>query len=277
VINFFSGSGSVGLGIERVDWSKMVDALPSQILTVEIIQNLLKSSESEFAELRKCYALLPATFCARKTHCCAMLPEATLVESLWALKRLQQAAPIIRRRVLKKIVAYFFVNPTRITACPFLEKNQCMIYEDRFFGCRAYGLWSLQHYEEIAHQSRRAKKSLAGLWQDLGIPLPEKVINFHLPYCLDVKIVGGAETSDLRLIQLSEQIDSLSGRMIPWHQAFSRTYYADLSYLAASLVFDIRKVLRMKVDIVRNCISYEDRNPLDETLQNVWDFLAPFD
>jgi hypothetical protein len=65
--------------------------------------------------------------------------------------------------------------------------------------------------------------------------------------------------------------------MVPWQQTFSRMYYADLSFLAASLVFDIRKLLRMKVDIVRSCISSGDRNPLNEALQNVWDFLVPFD
>ncbi|UCD81282.1 MAG: hypothetical protein JSW26_07615 [Desulfobacterales bacterium] len=101
----------------------MVKGTPEQLLSGEKIHELLKLSNSEFAELKECYALLPPTLCARKSLCCAMLPETTLVEALWALKRLQQDTPEYRRRVIKKIIAYFFINPVQITACPFLEEK----------------------------------------------------------------------------------------------------------------------------------------------------------
>jgi len=105
---------------------------PPEIISIKTVNALIKSSTAEFAELKDCYALLPATTCTRKTHCCAMLPETTLGEALWALKRLQQERPEKRARIFRKISAYFFINPAQITACPFLEENYCIIYEDRF-------------------------------------------------------------------------------------------------------------------------------------------------
>jgi Fe-S-cluster containining protein len=186
----------------------MADDTPTAILSAEVLYKLLNSSTSEFAELEEHYALLPNTLCRRRSHCCAMLPETTLVEGLWVLKRLQQERPENRSRIIKKIVAYFFINPTQITACPFLEENSCVIYEDRFFGCRAYGLWSPQHYEQIAQQSRRAKNFLAEMWLNMGIRLPQAVIDFQLPYCRDVKTAHGARMDDTNLIQIAEKISS---------------------------------------------------------------------
>ena len=52
-------------------------------------------------------------------------------------------------------------------------------------------------------------------------------------------------------------------------------YFADLSFLVASLVFDISTALRMKIDIVKDFVSSGNRNLLDEALQKVSDFHSP--
>jgi Fe-S-cluster containining protein len=70
-----------------------------------------------------------------------MLPEMTLVEALPVIRRLVEMAATMRNRLIKKIIGHFFLNPVEITSCPFLEGQECLIYPDRFFGCRSYGLW----------------------------------------------------------------------------------------------------------------------------------------
>ena len=96
-----------------------------------------------------------------------MLPEMTLVEVLPVIQRLVDMAPAVRKRLLQKIIIYFFLNPVEITSCPFLDGQDCLIYADRFFGCRSYGLWSQDYYEKLAASDRKVKIYLQKQWKNL--------------------------------------------------------------------------------------------------------------
>ena len=254
----------------------MINRSTDSAITSEIIGELLKSKTSELEHLKTVYCRLPDTCCRRKTHCCSMLPEASLLESLAALQRLRRMPARQRHKVHSKIIEYFFINPAQVTACPFLEEKRCIIYEDRFFGCRAYGLWSPQHYEKMARQNRQAKLALAQQWRKLGINLPDKVLDYRVPYCLDVAVAGGARINDGELEQISHQIEALSGQLSPWHNLFRRKYFADLSFLTTAAMYGINSVLQMKVDIVREITSAGSRHLLNQALQKVEDGLMPF-
>lgn len=136
------------------------------------IKKLLQNSVHLLQELKEPYELLPSTRCRRKTRCCSMLPEMSLVEALAVIKRLLDMPSAMRRQFVQNIVSYFFLNPVEITLCPFLEGQDCLIYEDRFFGCRAYGLWSQEYYEKLTAGVRGAKIHLREQWKDLGLSLP---------------------------------------------------------------------------------------------------------
>jgi len=247
---------------------------PHPVISAATLHKLLESSIADIAELKTIYGRLPTTVCDRRTHCCAMLPESTFLEALTALNRFRQESAAQRQRTLKKIVAYFFVNPVQITACPFLVKKQCIIYEDRFFGCRSYGLWSPQHYKKMARENRRLKSVFRQQWQSLGIRLPDEVIDFQQPYCLDVTRINGTDTDDKTLVRLTSDIEALSSRLSPWHQAFSRIYFTDLSFLTSAMIFDVDRLLKMKVDIVRENVSTGTSKLLNDTLEYVSDFFS---
>ncbi len=242
----------------------------SPFVTSEVINELQISKSAELAGLREIYARIPATRCECKAHCCSMLPEATLLEALAVIERLNRETDSQRQELLKKIVRYFFINPAQITACPFLDEKRCSIYKDRFFGCRAYGLWSPTHYENMADQNRQAKLTLSQHWQKLGIRLPEKVIDFNQPYCLDVDVVEDFVVADSELVRISIDIDALSDQLHPWHRIFKGMYYSDFSFLAAAMIYEIRKLLQMKVDIVRDYIAVGRSDILDRALKSDW-------
>ena len=238
-------------------------------ITFSDLQSLLKTNTRDLAQLEAIYRRLPDTRCTRKTHCCSMLPEATLLEVLAAFKRLGSMPEEQRRGIFARIIEYFFINPTRVTACPFLAETRCTIYEDRFFGCRAYGLWSKRHYDKMADYNRQAKLTLGQQWRKLGITLPDDVLDFQVPYCLDVEVLNGAVVDDSGLIQVSQEIAALSAMLSPWHGIFSQQYVADLSFLAATITYGIQSALRTKVDIVRELLATADRTRLDQMLKKL--------
>jgi len=236
-----------------------------------IIRELLQTSDHQLQELKETYALLPATRCRRKTHCCSMLPEMTLVEALPVIRRLMEMATVTRNRWIKKIIEYFFLNPVEITSCPFLEGQECLIYPDRFFGCRSYGLWSPAYYETLAVRDRRAKKHLQEQWKRLGVCLPKKVVEFQVPYCLCVETNGPEVIDDKTLLKASDRLEAISSHFSSRHQWFARRYFSDLSFLLSALMFGYTQAVQMKFTLVRDMVHTKDRTELDKIIQEVPD------
>ncbi len=134
---------------------------------------LVKSSASLRCELKMVYDRLPATRCLRQVRCCLLLPEMTFLETLPAISAMRSWPPLDRINIMRKMVRYFLGNATEIHSCPFLQGSDCLIYPDRFFGCRAYGLWSKDYYQELVKENRQGKLFLRQQWENLGIPLPD--------------------------------------------------------------------------------------------------------
>ena len=236
-----------------------------------IIKELLKTSDHQLQALKETYARLPATQCRRKTHCCSMLPEMTLVEALPVMRRLGGMAADMRKRLIQRIIQYFFLNSVEITSCPFLEGQECLIYRDRFFGCRSYGLWSRACYETLAARDRKAKKHLQKQWKRLGICLPEKVVDFQVPYCLCVETICHESIDDKTLLQASDTIDGISAGFSFRHQSFSQRYFSDLSFLLSALMFGYTEAVQLKFTLVRDMVHTNNRTKLDRILQELPD------
>ena len=241
------------------------------------IKKLLQNSVHLLQELKETYALLPSTRCRRKTHCCSMLPEMSLVEALAVIKRLLDMPSAMRRQFEQNIVSYFFLNPVEITSCPFLEGQDCLIYEDRFFGCRAYGLWSQEYYEKLTASVRRAKIHLREQWKDLGLSLPSKVVDFKVPYCTYVEIDDHAFIDDRMLINISDTIEAISGRLSQRHQSFSKIYFSDLSFLLSSLTFGLAESIQMKFAVVKDIITTGNMTGLEKIIDELPDLCSKLD
>ena len=232
------------------------------------IRDLLVRSLPQRQALQGLYARLTATRCRRRAYCCALLPEASLVEVLAALAAIQEFPSERRLDLLKKAIRYFLVNPLEITSCPFLEGADCLIYADRFFGCRAYGLWSPEEHERRSGANRQAKRGLGEQWLRLGVRLPAAVLDFQVPYCREVEPdVGPGE--DRELIAAEEAIEKIADQLGPEANRFRNLYYSDLSFLLASLLFGVPEALRLKFTLVLEGRRTGSRNGLEEALRSL--------
>ncbi len=239
-----------------------------------VITELLQTSAPQRRKLQDAYARLPATRCRRRAHCCLMLPEMTLLEALASIQRLAEMDAAIRMRLSKFITTYFFLNPVQLMHCPFLDGRDCLIYPDRFFHCRAYGLWSPGYYEMLAQRNRQAKIILRKQWQRLGVSLPRKVSDFQLPYCRYVEPEDQHKEYDEVLRSTSDQIEALSRSVSHLHETFCSGYFSDLSFLLTSLLFGVAGAVHMKFNIVRDLIMKQDRTRLDGIIGELPDLWA---
>jgi Fe-S-cluster containining protein len=243
-------------------------------ISLRIIQGLLDKSTKQRIGLRETYALVPASHCRRKALCCTLLPEISLVEALAAIQCLSEMNPTTRLRLIRGLVRYFFLNSVRITSCPFLADRNCLIYQDRFFGCRAYGLWSKYYYDKLAVRSQQMKWYNQEQWQNLGISLPQEVVDFQVPYCPHVKPDGDASVDDETLPHAADKIEILSKQLTPWHESFRHSYFSDLSFLLVSLAFGLSEAVQMKFAFVKDYIATGNQARLSKIIKNFPDVFA---
>jgi hypothetical protein len=242
------------------------------MLTRAVIRDCIANSSSSFEALIKIYDRIPATRCERKTHCCTLLPEASLVEILAVIRRFQNMTAGLKKRLYTKLVEYFFLNPVKITSCPFLEGRDCLIYQDRFFGCRAYGLWSYEYYQKLAEWNRESKVQLQQQWKRLGITLPQQVVNFNMPYCREVEVEVPSKMDDRVLTDIWNAINKLSERLSPWHRICQQNFFGDLSFLFSTLIFGFNEALKLKYTVVKNMIAFKNRDAFKQVVENITDF-----
>jgi hypothetical protein len=233
-----------------------------QIPLLELVQ----TSATLRRELKTVYDRLPDTRCLRQGRCCSLLPEMTFLEALQVISAMMASPPPNRINFMRKIVRYFLGNATEITSCPFLQGSDCLIYPDRFFGCRAYGLWSKDYYQALVDKNRQGKLFLQQQWENLGILLPEKVVTFEVPYCLQVETSPPVKITDGHLSAASDRIEKLSQDLGPCDREFRETYYSDLSFFLAGLQLGSQEAVRLKFFITRDKIQKGDRNLLDQAL-----------
>ena len=238
------------------------------------INELIACSMLERQKLVGLYAAIPATQCRRRTTCCMMLPEMAFIEALAAFSRLKKMTASKRVQILQKLVKYFFLNPVEISACPFLESPECLIYSDRFFGCRAYGLWSPAVYAKLSTQAQTAKQHLQKQWANLNVTLPKAVTGFQAPYCPDVEILDGGEINDQQLDEIEKNIDTLSREFSREDKAYRHTYFSDLSFLITTWIFGYQKAVGLKFTLVKDIVSTGNRAKMDKMLSSVADPLA---
>ena len=240
-------------------------------LTVPDLKELISGSQRQRLGLKNLYSQLPDTSCRRRARCCSLLPDLSLVEALEALDQLRRFPAARRRELTQKIIRYFFINPAEITGCPFLEDRDCLIYPSRFFGCRAYGLWSQGHYRQIADQARLIKKNVVQLWKNLGVPLPEKVTGHRVAYCAAVETIGQRKISDEDLLRAADRIEGWSRELNPRHLHFQEGYFRDLSFLTAGLFVGPSRAVQLKFSLVRDLLHSGDQTPLEQVIARVPD------
>ena len=235
------------------------------------LNELVQTSAALCRNLKTVYAGLPGTRCLRQGRCCALLPETTFLEVLQGMAAMMSWPFSDRLTIIKKTVRYFFCNAVEISSCPFLQGGDCLIYPDRFFGCRAYGLWSREYYRDLADKNRLGKKVLQQQWERLGLSLPNEVLAFEVPYCSSVKPDPPTSVTDEALSIISDGIDRLSRDLGPGDREFRENYFSDLSFFLTAWQFGPREAVRLKYFISRDMIQKKDQTRLDQALGRVTD------
>lgn len=231
--------------------------------TPEILKTAVQEGAEVRARLKLLLESLPPTRCQRKTDCCSLLPQMSLVEASLIQEFMNTLPDDKQFALIKKLVEYFFLNATRIMGCPFLGDHACGIYEFRPFGCRAYGMWSESAYNKMSGMAVEAQNRVRQAWAGMGIDLPEEVTGYRPAYCRDVEFENGPGPGDDLLNDIEKKIHEENARLQPWSVEFGHKYGADLSFLYSASLLGYNSALRNKVNIVEDLLDRGESRTLN--------------
>jgi Fe-S-cluster containining protein len=237
-------------------------------LSVSSLSQLLTDAIPQRETMEGIYSLIPPAQCLRRTRCCSFLPEMTWIEALSVLDEIIQREVSWRKGLVEKLIRYFFINPVEIVGCPFLEGRDCSIYTDRAFGCRAYGLWSPEYYQDLVDKNIQGKKVVQQAWEKLGVILPESVLQFRPSYCRQTNSEAGLSDEDLD--RAYQNVVTLS-RDTSGHRFFVEECFSDFSFFIAQWVYGLREAVRLKYLIVRDIVKESDWSRLESVLRMIPD------
>lgn len=238
------------------------------MITIEDINAGKKDVQSLFSELQNLYGCLPKTRCQCEQPgvCCAFLPEMTLLEALRWIRVIQEMPADARTRILLKFLEFYLTNPIRHSACPFLEKGACSIYEWRPFACRAYGLWSPEFGKKRTEKSRRGRKTLLQMWQKFGLVLPPEIVQFEIDYCSKVVCTADNDRSDEQLMATLLEIYKLDAMQAELRMKFENDYHSDFSLLLAVLAMGYKKAVLGKFAVIKEIVRQGTEERLEQML-----------
>ena len=238
---------------------------------IEEINAAIKDAQPQFSLLQNLYGCLPETLCCceQPGMCCAFLPEMTLLEALQWIRVIQEMAADARARILLKFLEFYLTNPIRHSACPFLEKGACSIYEWRPFACRAYGLWSPEFGKTRTEKSRGDRKTLLQMWQKFGLVLPPEIVQFEIDYCGKVECTTDNDRSDDQLMATLQEIYKLDDMQAELRMKFENDYHSDFSLLLAALALGYKKAVLGKFAVIKEIVQQRSEERLEQMLGKV--------
>lgn len=223
------------------------------MLSRKNIQKHVGENRHLFPKLQEIYNSLPKTHCQCDSPgvCCTTMPEMTVVEALQWLDVIGDMDAEIKLQTLCAFLTFYLTTPFTRPGCPFLQNSQCTNYRYRTFGCRAYGLWSVEIGNRRTSQNRANQQQVLEIWQKMGVDLPPEKVGAEIDYCDSVVPLGKTAVNDENLFSQLQKVYALSSSLVELQQQFESEYHSDFSYLIASLLFRPKKVLLGKFAVVK--------------------------
>lgn len=219
----------------------------------EALEAALDGAQSLTQRLHALYDRLPATECQRRGFCCSLLPGIAPAEMLGWLGEFCSSSPEARAAGAQTLVEHFLGNAARLSPCPWAQDGACGVYARRFLGCRTYGLWSRQAYENRRQAARAAAEAVREAWAGLGVSLPATVCSPGPEYCTGLSLKPGTGVSDRELEEIEDQVYA----MLPAAQAPVQAAESggDLSYFITRLVLGDEGCLKAKVAVIKSLVQ----------------------
>ena len=204
-----------------------------------------------FDRLRRIYAAFPETRCENCARCCFESPGVFYIEYLHLFEVLADLpAPRRDELVTRAFRELFFswIEPER--TCIFLESARCPIYHQRPLACRLFGLVPAPARDSAEAEARLAAREEARRLKQLGIEVPEAVIQRSLVSCDKVRDArGNSVTLDAEAI--AARVARLDAALLPEQVVIQEFCFQSLPERLGAAAFGEDAIAGLRVQLLR--------------------------
>ena len=225
--------------------------LASQSSTRSLLKLITEKKASR--QLDYIYKQVPSFPCIKCGLCCFNCCETHYLEYLNILNYVKKLPAERRARLVHKVVGYEFLNLLKIDLeCPFLDDNECVIYQKRPLACRFFGLYPEKEYGNRRDDSQSANRNLAEYYREnFGLKIPDLVVSHDVDQCEHNRNEEGKvlALSFYERERLQEMYLSVEDRVFPEEMARPRgeverfSYFFIKNFLGEGELFEIRLAL----------------------------------
>jgi len=208
-----------------------------------------------FDQLRRIYAGFPETRCENCARCCFESPGIFYIEYLHLFEALtdvpaQRRDELIRRAFRELFFSWIEPEGT----CIFLESGRCAIYHERPLACRLFGLVPAPERDRAEAQARMAAREEARRLKQLGIEVPEGVIQRALLSCDKVRDTrGNSVTLDAEAI--AARLARLDAALLPEQVVIQEFCFRSLPERLGAAAFGEEAIAVLRVQLLRRAQS----------------------
>ena len=189
----------------------------ASINNTDILKSIDYAKKNQlFEQLNNIYDTLPKGKCSGCGSCCMESVGINLIEFLNIFNYLQDKDEL-RKKSLRKIIDYYFMEFMEKNSCPFKdENNRCEIYDVRPLNCRLFGHWKKEDYnknlKDIIAKNQQYKNIMKGKY---GFDISDEVVNYKIKYCEDF-------IPEKRYLSKSERLNFADSIMVLDSRLFSK-------------------------------------------------------
>jgi len=204
-----------------------------------------------FDQLRRIYAGFPETRCENCARCCFESPGVFYIEYLHLSQVLAELPAQRRDELIRRAFRELFfswIEPER--TCIFLESGRCAIYHERPLACRLFGLVPAPERDRAEAQARIAAREEARRLKQLGIEVPEGVIQRALLSCDKVRDTrGNSVTLDPEAI--AARVARLDVKLLPEQVVIQEFCFRSLPERLGAAAFGDDAIAALRVQLLR--------------------------
>ena len=222
------------------------------------------STAGLFDQLRRVYAAFPATTCENCARCCFESPGLFYVEYLRLLGLVAALSQPRQQELLTRAfgeLLFSWIEPER--TCIFLNSGRCIIYDDRPLACRLFGLVPAADRDAAEAQARFAARQEARRLGQLGIAIPEAVVQRSLASCDKVRDAQGNRVS-LDAEAVAARVARLDAVLLPERVVIREFCFRSLPDRLGAAAFGEGAIDGLRVDLLRRVQAGESVKELLE-------------
>jgi Fe-S-cluster containining protein len=210
-----------------------------------------------FGQLRRIYAGFPETRCENCARCCFESPGVFYIEYLHLLQVLAELSAQRRDELIGQAFRELFfswIEPER--TCIFLASGRCAIYHERPLACRLFGLVAAPERDRAEAEARLAAREEARRLKQLGVEVPEAVVQRSLVSCGKVRDArGNSVTLDAEAI--AARVARLDAALLPEQVVIQEFCFRSLPERLGAAAFGEEAIAALRVQLLRRAQAGE--------------------